>query len=429
MKLTSFLLFTCSLMFGAADASDRLLSALADRALADQVARMKTDDRIAMYEQMGTAQPENFHYKNLLATAFIQKMRETADFGYLERASRIVNQVLAAEGRNYEAMRLRSGIELERHNFALVVELSREMAKLAPEDPWNWATLGDALMERGEYEEAAGAYQRAISLRPDLASYNRAAYYRFVAGDAAGAVELMRRAIEAGSSSPENVAWCLVELGNMYWKTGRVQEAERSFAASVRLFPGYHAGHAGLGRVLAARGNIRDAIAHYRRAQAAVPLVEYTAALETLYTLEGNESEAVSQRKLVDIADQLDRAVNQKANRNLALVFADQDRNAGRALELARAELAVRGDVYTQDALAWTLYRNGKLVEAAKAAEMALRLNTPEPGFHYHAGMIERALGHKEGARKHLARALELNEQFDLAQAPLARKALQEVSK
>ena len=109
-------------------------------------------------------------------------------------------------------------------------------------------------------------------------------------------------------------------------------------------------------------------------------------------------------------------------------MFADQNRNAGRALELARAELAVRGDVYTQDALAWALYRNGKLSEAANAAQMALRLNTPEPGFHYHAGMIEQALGHKAEARKHLARALELNAEFDPLQAPLARKALQEVS-
>src|ERR1700733_8624320 len=123
---------------------DRLMQAFPDRAMADQVARMKTDERIKMYEALVSYKSEDFHYQNLLAATFIQKMRETMDPGYLDRASRIVDSVLAAE-----------------------------------------------------------AYQRMVSLRPDLSSYNRASYYRFVAGDAPGAIEVMKRAIDAGSRSAE----------------------------------------------------------------------------------------------------------------------------------------------------------------------------------------------------------------------------------
>jgi tetratricopeptide (TPR) repeat protein len=215
---------------------DRLMQAFTDRAMADKVARMATDERIKMYQTLVNYKPSDFHYQNLLAGAFIQKMRETMDPGYLDRASRIVDAVLSADGADYEALRLRSQIELERHNFTKVAEYSRELIASSPEDPWNWGTLGDSLMELGQYDKAAEAYQRMVNMRPDLSSYNRASYYRFVAGDAAGAIEVMKRAIGAGSQSMENVAWCYVDLGNMYFKTGQVSEAGRAYLSALRPF-------------------------------------------------------------------------------------------------------------------------------------------------------------------------------------------------
>ena len=84
-------------------------------------------------------------------------------------------------------------------------------------------------MELGEYSAAADAYQKMVQLRPDLSSYNRAAYYRFVAGDPKGAIDIMKRAIDSGSRSPENIAWCLVDLGNMELKMGHTAEAGEAF--------------------------------------------------------------------------------------------------------------------------------------------------------------------------------------------------------
>ena len=113
---------------------------------------MSTDQQIAAYQKQAAGQPSNPHFQNLLASAFIQKVRESTDFSYLDRASKIVEGVLSSDAGNYEAMRLRSEIELERHGFAQVAEYSEELTKIAPEDPWNWGTLGDALMELGQYD-------------------------------------------------------------------------------------------------------------------------------------------------------------------------------------------------------------------------------------------------------------------------------------
>jgi len=425
--ITSFL-FLCGVSLAQVNEPDRLMQAFTDRAMADTVARMATDERIKMYETLANYKPGDFHYQNLLAGGFIQKMRETMDPGYLDRASKIVEAVLSADGADYEALRLRSQIELERHNFTKVAEYSRELIARSPDDPWNWGTLGDSLMELGQYDKAAEAYQRMVNMRPDLSSYNRASYYRFVAGDAAGAIEVMKRAIGAGSRSMENVAWCYVDLGNVYFKIGQVSDAERAYLSALRAFPGYYPAHAGLGRAYAAQGKITEAIESYKRAQASVPLVEYAGALQDLYALARQPDRARQQAEMVDMIDKMEQSSGLNVNRNLAMAYADRDRKLDRALALVEAELRGRRDIYTYDAWAWTLYKNKKYAEAGQASEKALELGTPEPAFFYHAGMIERALGQTDQARKHLEKALALNARFDPRQAPLAEAALKEIA-
>jgi tetratricopeptide (TPR) repeat protein len=428
MRTIVAFLFLCGVSSAQVNEPDRLMQAFAERAMADKVAGMATDERIKMYETLANYKPGDLHYQSLLAGSFIQKMRETMDPGYLDRASKIVEAVLSADGADYEALRLRSQIELERHNFTKVAEYSRELIASSPEDPWNWGTLGDSLMELGQYDKAAEAYQRMVNMRPDLSSYNRASYYRFVAGDTAGAIEVMKRAISAGSRSMENVAWCDVDLGNMYFKIGQVSDAERAYLSALRAFPGYYPAHAGLGRAYAAQGKIPEAIQSYKRAQSSVPLVEYAGALQDLYALAGQPDEARKQAEMVDMIDKMEQASGLNVNRNLAMAYADRDRKLDRALALVEGELSGRRDIYTYDALAWALYKNKKFEEAGKAKEKALELGTPEPAFYYHAGMIERALGQTEQARKHLAKALALNARFDPRQAPLAQAALKEIA-
>jgi len=397
-----------------------------DRLLAVD-AHMKTDERIAAYQKLASSKPDDLHYQNLLAGAYIQKMRETTDFGYIERAEKLVAHTLSAEATNYEALRLRSEIGLERHHFAEVAGFSREIIRIAPDDAWNWGTLGDALMELGQYDEAADAYQKMMSLRPNQASYNRASYYRWVMGDAEGAIAIMQRAIEAGSSAPENTAWCLVDLGNLYFKTGRMEQAAAAFSEALRTFSGYHPAHAGLARVLQAQGKTAEAIENFKRAQAVVPMPEYAAALAELFERTGQKAAARQQLELLDVVDRMVKANNEKTNRNLALVFADQGRKLDRALELAQAELEVRGDVYTYDALAWALYKNGRYVEAEQAAGKALRFGTPEPAFYFHAGMIASALRKEPEAAKRLQHALALNRHFDPRHAEIAEVTLRTV--
>ena len=387
-------------------------------------APLKTDERIAAYSKAVAAQPGSAHLQSLLARAYIQKMRETVDFSYLDRAASLVDSVLVRDPANYEALRLRSEIDMERHEFARVAEYSQEMTRYAPDDPANWGSLGDASMELGRYDAAREAYTKMLALRPDLASYNRIAWYQFVNGHVDEAVALMKNAISADSPAAENVAWCWNDLGNIYFKTGHLAEAEEAYSKALAVFPGSYPAYAGMGRVRGAQKRWKEAIDDFRHAQATVPMPEFAAALEDLYGLAGNSVESRKQRELLDAIDRMNRASGERTNRNLALIFADHDRNLDRAAELADNELKVRPDVYTQDAVAWVRYKQKRFAEAEAAAEKALALGTPEPAFYYHAGLIAAAVGKSEEAVVRLKRALDLNGAFDAVQGGNLRRAL-----
>jgi tetratricopeptide (TPR) repeat protein len=388
-----------------------------------QAPNFGTDEQIKLYQGWVAKDPASISSRTLLAGAFIQKTRETTDFGYLDRASKILDSVLA-EKQDYEALRLRNIVELTRHHFSKAAEYARAMIARWPEDVQSWGTLGDSLLEMGQYNAARDAFAKMIELKPGIMSYNRMGFYRFLTGDLEGGIALMKKAVDAGAKYPENKAWCLVELGNMLFKIGRWPEAQDAFANAIATFPASHAAYAGLGSVLAAQGNLSGAIENYKRAQSMTPMVQYAGALYDLYGAAGKKDEARKQLDLIDLVSQLEEAANQKANRTLSLIYANQDRRLARSLELAQADFEIRQDVYTYDALAWALYKNHRYPEARHASDEALKLGSPEALFYYHAGMIANASGDSAAAKKHLAKAIGLNAGFDFRQAAVANLTL-----
>jgi tetratricopeptide (TPR) repeat protein len=379
-----------------------------------------TDQRIASYESGLRASPDDLRLSAGLVGVYLQKVRETADPRYLDLASGVVERMLDKDGGNLTFLRLLNEIDLQRHNFRDVARRSRDLLRYDASDPGLWGNLGDASMELGEYEQAREAYLRMFELRPNLASYNRLGYWRFVTGDPEAAIRLMRQAIDAGSEMPENIAWCWAELGDMYFKTGKLPQARDAYQNAIRLFPSLHRAYAGLGKTQAALGETAAAIQSYQRAQAIVPMVEYAGALEDLFMLTGRSKEAAHQRDMVDVISRVGQSHNEKTNRNLAILYADHNRDLAVASSLIRAEIPDRPDVYTYDALSWVLFQSGDIAGAAKASRHALRLGTPEPAFYYHAQAIARATGDKAAAVNYEKKLVSLNAKFDILRSASA---------
>src|SRR5580700_5048732 len=158
------------------------------RALGDRLAHATTNEQVKSREALLGKSPGDPRLIAGLVSAYLQKLRETADYRYLDRASQLVDRLLERDGGNFEALRFENEIDLQRHDFRAVAERSRDMIRYNASDPGIWGNLGDSLMELGEYENAREAYTKMFGLRPNLGSYNRLAYFRFVTGDADAAI-------------------------------------------------------------------------------------------------------------------------------------------------------------------------------------------------------------------------------------------------
>jgi Flp pilus assembly protein TadD len=93
---------------------------------------------------------------------------------------------------------------------------------------------------------------------------------------------------------------------------------------------------------------------------------------------------------------------------------------------LAEGAAADRHDIFTDDALAWTYFKAGRLAEAAAASNRALRTGAKDRTILYHAAAIRQGMGDRAGARRLAGQALAGHPQFDVRLAAGARALLDE---
>lgn len=390
----------------------------------------EADDVIRFHQARVARDPDDPSSYTRLGHAYVQKARESGDVTYYGLAEAAYRKALDAGARGpaaSAALAALGAVAIAQHRFADAIAHAERALGAEPGDATAYAVLGDAHVEIGEYDKAAAAYARLAPLRGPRHPHARLAYLAFVRGEPDEALRAMRGAVaaaRAAGAGREHRAWNATQLGALLFDTGALAAAADAYRDALAAFPGYHAAHAGLARVEAARGRPEAAIAGYRRALAVIPLPQYAAALGDCLARLGRADEARRQYELVEYIGRLG-ALNQVIhNRELALFYADHDVKPAEAVALARKELEVRRDIYTYDVLAWALLKAGRPAEALAAMQQALRLGTRDARLAFHAGMIHHALGDAPRAREHLARALAINPEFHVLHADRARRTL-----
>lgn len=319
------------------------------------------------------------------------------------------------------------------HRFADAVTYAQKALSLGTGDVSPFAIVGDAHADMGEYDKAGVAYGRltprdmTLSPRAAYARDSRLAYLRFIAGDTAGAIGLMKTAVTEGVEAQlpkENLAWLYYEMGEFEAQAGDAASADAAYLSALTIHPGDYRALAALGKLRANHGRYAEAIVLYQHAIAVVPMPVFVAELGDLYARTGNQVEAQKQYQLVEYIGLLGHINQVLHNRDLALFYADHDIKLAEALQLAQKEFEVRRDVYTWDALAWALYKNGKYEDAAKASKKALQFGTRDAMLLFHAGMIAERLGQRDQARNELKEALQINPHFHLIYAQSAQQKL-----
>jgi tetratricopeptide (TPR) repeat protein len=358
--------------------------------------------------------PDDPHLLTQLASAYLQRARETGDPTYYSKADGLLTSASAQLSADADVAIAEGSLALSRHDFVAALGWGTRAVALGPARPSAYGVLVDAQVELGRYDDAVANAQRMADMRPDLSSYTRISYLRELHGDLAGAIDAMTLAIQAGPLTGEVTAWCDVQLGNLYFTKGDLDSAERAYARSMHRVEGYPHGYAGLARVRAARGDLASAATLYERAVATLPMPDYVGALGDVYARLGDASGAERQYALVDVERQLLIANGVRVDADLALFYADHGRDLARAVDAARTEYSIRPSVHIADILGWAEFQTGDLAGALQHSAAALRLGSEDPLLLYHAGVIAQANGDNAGARELLRRAYELNPRFSL---------------
>lgn len=380
---------------------------------------LPVDKQIEKLQQIVKLSPGNLDAWVVLGEAWVRKARDLARPSLYANAGACADLVLARDPTHSLALSLKGLVLMNDHRFEDARKLMLTVLARKPDDPKAWGTLSDALLELGQTKEALDAAQRMVDLKPNLPSYSRAAHFQWLRADITGAKESLHAAIDAGGDSKdkEPLAWVIVQASMIFWNEGDYEGAETGFDKALKELPGFPPALSGKGRVLLGRGDAKGALAALEESYKAYSLIETGWLLGDARELAGDAAGAKQVR------DEIERRGKAADPRTLALYYATKDLKHDEAAQLALDERKTRDDQYTEDTVAWALYRQGRLDEALEASHKAVALGTRDARLWYHRGAIELAKGDASG-REWIRKALALNPHFDRTGEAEARKLL-----
>ena len=371
--------------------------------LTPQAGESRTDREISQFQQRIRDGRNVELWLEQLGWAFVAKARESFDPGFYKLAEQCARCIEKRSPESQEAMLLRAHVLQNLHRFKESETLARRLVQQRGLS-FDYGLLGDALMEQGKLGDAVEAYQRMMNLKPDLRAYARAAHMRWLKGDLEGAIEAMQLAVSAATpSDTESASWVNTRLAFYEFQAGRVNEAEHRCRLALSLQNNYPPTLLLRGKILLGQSRFGEAVDALQNAANLNPLPEYQWTLVEALRAAGRENEASG------IEAQLRQRGASSDPRTLALYLATRHESPETALRLARAELDSRSDVFTHDALAWSLAAAGKLTEAHSEMQRALAEGTEDGRLFFHAAIIASEVEHVAEAERWLGKAKSLS--------------------
>jgi tetratricopeptide (TPR) repeat protein len=337
-----------------------------------------------------------------LGWLFVAKARTSFDPGYYKLAEHCALVLERAQPKAAAAWLLRGHALHSQHRFQEAEVLARALVNqrgLA----FDFGLLGDVLVDVGQVDQAARAYQSMLDLKPDPFGYARAGHIRWLKGDLDGALEVMQMAARGSSPrDPESAAWIHTQLGRYLWQAQATNEARLVWGTALTFHPDYAPAQLWRARMLLSEGAAADAIPLLRRAGRDNPLPEYGWALAEALRAARQDQEAAS------VEEDLIRRGPSTDPRTCSLFLATKGLRVEIAVRLAEQELEERADVFTHDALAWALAAAGRFEPARNHMNQALAAGTCDARLYFHAAVIAEGVGQVEEARSWLTKAAAL---------------------
>ena len=367
--------------------------------------QLSTSDSIRLFEYRVQQNPTDYISRTQLGQLHLRHARETGSLASYQNAEQTFVKALDVNPKHIAARSQLAQAYTAQHRFSQALDIAQQLFDDDFSNLTALAIMGDAYLELGQYKLAERSFQLLYQEVQTAPAISRLAHFAELKGDNAKALKLMQRAhemaVEDGISKTE-LAWYAWRIGDLHYHSGQLQQAKRLYQASFDLNPKYHIALNGLADVAAASGNPTEAAKYWQASLKLRPSPATHAELASIFDELGDKQQ--SARHLAE-AERLTKlpGINKFVyTRTLAELYCDQDRELDTALKLAQNELKQRKDIEGYDVLAWTLYKLKRYQEAGKAMQQAMRMGIKEPGFYFHAAMIEHKLGNNKQAIAYL---------------------------
>ena len=388
----AFLVFSLAVVIGTAacthpapSASPRVTPLLGTGQFS--TSRRDLERTIAAMRERVAAAPGDASSAVVLADALLRQTRVSGNAGLATEAERVLLAVLQHDGQRYDARRMLAATYLSQHRFSDALREAERCRMMRTDDAWAWGVIGDAHIERGEYDAAFDAFDRMAAIKPTAAAYARVSYARELQGDLPGALRTMQMASEATSpQDPESLAWHHAQLGHLYLEMGQLGNARREFLAAGHAFPGHPFAEIGLARVAEAGGDPRTALDIVMALLETSPTPAELAYSGDLMARLGQREAAERQYRLAEAAWQTDAPEPSR----LARFLAERGRRLDEAIAIGEKARVDRNDIFTADALAWAYFQTGQHDKAKTMMALALRTGSRDRVIRAHAAEIER---------------------------------------
>ena len=126
-----------------------------------------------------------------------------------------------------------------------------------------YSNLGNALLQKGQVDEALALFRTGLGISPDDAdTHNNVGTALMRKGQVDGAVLEYQKSLEINPKSPK----VHYNLGNSLLRMGQVDGAIAQFQKALEINPQYAGAHYNLGNTLLRLGQVDEAIAHFQKA-------------------------------------------------------------------------------------------------------------------------------------------------------------------
>ena len=240
-------------------------------------------------------------------------------------------------------------------------------------------SLGNALFEKGNLDEAIVHYRAAIAIKPDFAQvYSNLGNALLRGGQPDEAIVQLRQALRFNP----NYADAYNNLGGAFMKKDQPAEAVGYFKKAIEINPNYGESYNNLGVALLQTGDIDGAIADYEKAVASTPgVAEIQCNLGNAYARKSNWTAAIAAYQ---------SALKAKPD------YAQAHNNLGVAFQAI-----------------------GKFAEALQQFNEAVRLHDDYAEAQFNLGDALIRFGRRDEAIVHLGEALRLKPDYDEAKKEL----------